>query len=147
MRSLVCAGLVGLIFSGCGSSGTVAPTAAASIVGQYALRSIDGVSLPARIIDQPTVRMTVGSGSFSLLSAGEVTGTMETRFEVTGAASQTQTTTYTGTYSLAGNSLSVTTTSTTSGASSATATFSATVTSPGRLEFRWTDGKKYLYTK
>ncbi len=114
MHRFIRAGLFGMVVVGCGTGTTAAPTAAASIDGQYSLRSIDGASLPARIIDQSTIRMTVVSGSFSLLSGGRVTGTMDTRVEVVGASSQSQTTSFSGTYSLAGNSLSMTTTSTTS---------------------------------
>lgn len=130
---------------GCGG-GAGATTSPAGEAGLYTLRSIDGVSLPTTIINQPSLRMTVLSGQF-ILSGGQVTGIVVTRIEATGSSTLTQTTTSVGTYTLSGSALSMRTTSTTNGVSSQVTTGGGTLSGSGMITAQSTDGKTYVYQR
>ena len=138
--TVVAAALVGC---GGGSGATTAPAVEA---GRYTLRSVDGASVPASIVSQSSIRITVLSGEF-VLSGGQSNGSVVTRIEVTGSSPVTQTTTFVGTYTLNGNALSMRTTSTTNGMSSQATTFDFTFSASGSIVGRFTDGKTYVYQR
>lgn len=103
------------IVAGCGGDGSPLGSTG-SPLGRYTLRTVNGQALPATVALAANVRVTFISGEFTLGTGGVVTGSSESRSEVTGIAPVNSRSTSSGTYVIhQGSTLSTTMTTTING--------------------------------
>ncbi len=102
MHMYVRASVLGILLSACSGD---SPSEPGDISGVYALESVDGVGLPAIVLDEPPdSRIEVTSGVMELKADGSFRFASELRWIVTGLPQRNITREHIGTYSSNGTS-------------------------------------------